>query len=50
MKWWVLSLEFCLPHNKFLIGWTIDYPDDDVEYYSASIYLGLINLHFDWIN
>jgi hypothetical protein len=49
MSGWNLSMMFVLPHEKFLVGWEFHTPNEDYDYYTFSLFLGLITISLDWV-
>ena len=47
MRDWRLEIAFHWPHNRFAIGWDFIEPDEQYDYYTITLYLGIVTLTLD---
>lgn len=45
---WEVALNFRWPHEGFSIGWDIFNPDEQDDYTTVKIYLGLVTVIIEW--
>jgi hypothetical protein len=41
---WELEIMLHWPHDRFAIGWDIIHPDEQYDYTTCNVYLGILTL------
>lgn len=44
---WSLEIAFHWPHNRFAFGWDFIAPDEECDYFTFKVYLGIVTLTLD---
>jgi len=44
---WTLEIAFHWPHDRFALGWEYIAPDEQYDYYTIKLYLGILTITLD---